>query len=38
MLSNNFWYGFAIGAGGSFLIIATITAIVRARARHRIKP
>jgi hypothetical protein len=35
MLSNDFWYGFAIGAGGAFLIFAAVTLILRARARYR---
>jgi hypothetical protein len=38
MLSNNFWYGFAIGAGGSLLIFGAIALIVRARAKYRTAP
>jgi hypothetical protein len=38
MLSNNFWYGFAIGAGGTFLIVGAVVLLIRARAKYRNSP
>jgi hypothetical protein len=34
MLSNNFWYGFLLGAGLVFLIFFVSNRVVRARAKN----